>query len=151
MGKATHLGVITLLARLSKVALRRSSEGLLGMSHRQFHVLVNLRDRGPMAQQELCLTLLMDANNLVLLLNELESLGWIHRRRDPGDRRRHIVELTPDGERALQAAEKAQETTEDEVLAALSREERAALRDLLTRALEGALNADRVEAAGTRT
>jgi DNA-binding MarR family transcriptional regulator len=138
---------MTLLTRLSKVVYRRSPESLMGMSLRQFHVLMQLRDRGAMAQQELCVMLMMDANNLVLLLNELEGAGFIERRRDPGDRRRHIVELTPDGERALERAERAQESTEDVVLAALTREERATLRGLLTRALEGATRADPVEAA----
>jgi DNA-binding MarR family transcriptional regulator len=147
MDTAARLGVMTLLTRLSKVVYRRSPESLMGMSLRQFHVLTQLRDRGAIAQQELCVTLMMDANNLVLLLNELEGAGFIERRRDPGDRRRHIVELTGDGERALERAERAQESTEDVVLAALTREERATLRDLLTRALEGATRADRAEAA----
>ena len=80
----------------------------------------------------------MDANNVVLLLNELEDLGYIARRRDPDDRRRHLVELTKEGSRALSSAERAQETIEDDVLRALDASERAILWQLLTRALQGA-------------
>ena len=80
----------------------------------------------------------MDANNVVLLLNELEDLGHVARRRDPEDRRRHLVELTKAGRRALADAERAQESIEDEVLKALDADERATLWQLLTRALSGA-------------
>ncbi|HWX87611.1 MAG TPA: hypothetical protein VNX67_05510, partial [Solirubrobacteraceae bacterium] len=75
--------------------------------------------------------------NVVLLLNELEDRGHIARTRDPDDRRRHLVELTASGHRALKSAEKAQEGIEDEVLQGLDPEERAILWQLLTRALYG--------------
>ncbi len=55
----------------------------------------------------------MDANNVVLLLNELEDLRYVARIRDPGDRRRHLVDLTTAGARALTRAERAQEQIED--------------------------------------
>ena len=128
---------MTLLTRLSKVVHRRSTEALLGMRMRQFHLLSYLRDHEGASQQALADILWMDANNLVLLLNDLEAAGFVMRRRDPHDRRRHLVELTPGGHQAVERAERAQESVEDEVLAALTAEERAALRDLLSLALEG--------------
>jgi DNA-binding MarR family transcriptional regulator len=75
---------------------------------------------------------------VVILLNELEELGYVLRHRDPDDRRRHLVELTARGTRALASAERAQEGIEDDVLRALDAEERATLWRLLTRALYGA-------------
>jgi|SRR5579871_1935245 len=131
-------GTMVLLTRLAKVVYRRSGEELLGMRLRQFVTLSHLRDRGQVAQQQLCELLGIDANNLVLLLNELEESGHVRRWRDPADRRRHIVELTPSGRAALERAERAQEGIEEEVLAALTPAERVALRDLLLRALESA-------------
>jgi DNA-binding MarR family transcriptional regulator len=97
-----------------------------------------LRDHDGAPQQELAEALCMDANNVVLLLNELEELGHVSRRRDPLDRRRHLVDLTKQGRHALLSAERAQETVEDEVLRALDADERATLWRLLTRALHGA-------------
>jgi DNA-binding PadR family transcriptional regulator len=82
--------------------------------------------------------LAMDANNVVLLLNELESAGHITRRRDPADRRRHLVELTDAGRRALLHAEHAERAIEDEVLRTLTIKERETLRNLLRRAVEDA-------------
>jgi DNA-binding MarR family transcriptional regulator len=73
----------------------------------------------------------------VLLLNELESRGFAYRRRDPADRRRHLVEITDEGVIALENAERGIEHAEDEVLASLSGREREELQDLLTKALAG--------------
>ena len=73
----------------------------------------------------------------MLLLNDLEAAGYARRRRDPVDRRRHIVDITPKGVRALQRAERGLESVEDDVLSALDPGERAALRALLAKALDG--------------
>jgi DNA-binding MarR family transcriptional regulator len=89
-----------------------------------------------MAQQALGELCHLDANNLVLVLNELEAAGQAERRRDPTDRRRHIVAITPAGQRALVRAEQGMASIEDEVLGALGADERASLRELLARALE---------------
>jgi MarR family transcriptional regulator, temperature-dependent positive regulator of motility len=141
MGEGTHtadLGSMVLLTRLAKQVYRRSTEELLGIHMRLVMALSYLRDHDGAPQQELAEALCMDANNVVLLLNELEDLGHVARRRDPEDRRRHRVELTERGRRALVKAERAQETIEDEVLQALDPEERATLWRLLTRALHAA-------------
>jgi DNA-binding MarR family transcriptional regulator len=137
-GRAAAPGSMVLLTRLAKQVYKRSNEELLGMQLRQLMTLSYLRDHDGSPQQELAEVLCMDANNVVLLLNELEDLGHVARRRDPDDRRRHLVDLTPEGRRALARAERAQEGIEDEVLRALDAQERAALWRLLTRALYGA-------------
>jgi DNA-binding MarR family transcriptional regulator len=105
------------------------------MRVKQFGTLTFIRDRGGVLQQELGETLYMDPNNLVLLLNDLEAHGWIERRRDPDDRRRHIVGITSAGVRAIEQAERSMESIEDEVLAGLSAKERDSLRRLLSKAL----------------
>ena len=79
---------------------------------------------------------MLDANNLVILLNGLEEEGLIKKTRDPEDRRRHIVAITPKGHRALEKAEHELETVEDDVLGNLSQDERDQLRELLAKALE---------------
>ena len=47
----------------------------------------------------------VDANMVVHLLNSLEKRGFAVRERDPQDRRRHVVRITPAGTRALVKAE----------------------------------------------
>jgi len=96
-------------------------------------LLSYLRHGAPALQQQLCESLWLDPNNCVLLLNEMEEMGYVERRRDPADRRRHVVDITDEGRVALERAERAQEAIGDELLSALSDEERATLRSLLGR------------------
>jgi DNA-binding MarR family transcriptional regulator len=138
MGTVHAPGAMVLLTRLAKVVFRRSDEGRLGMRLRWYVALSFLNDHDGASQQALGEALCVDANNLVLLLNELEAAEYAERRRDPLDRRRHLVHITAAGRRALDRAERAQEAVEDDVLAALDADERATLRELLARALDGA-------------
>lgn len=126
------------MTQLSRVVYRRTSEDLLGMRLKEFVMLAHLREHTPIPQQDLGEMLCIDANNLVLLLNELESRGFAYRRRDPADRRRHLVEITDEGVEAFEEAERGIESVEDDVLASLTGDERDLLRGLLTKALEGA-------------
>lgn len=116
--------------------LRRHSEPVLeaiGMRPRHLLTLTVLRDRGGSSQADLADLLRIDRTNLVGLLNELETDGWIERRRSPEDRRRHIVELTAAGHEILSRAEFALAAVEDEVFSALDNEQRATLYSLLHR------------------
>jgi len=141
MEGSSGTGLITLLTRVSKALHKRTPEAVLGMKWRDSQALGYLLKHEGVTQQELGDAMLMDDNTIVLLLNELEAAGFSVRRRDPGDRRRHIVEITPAGRRAIERAEKAQEGIEDELLGDLSQEERATLTSLLNRVMEGLLKA----------
>src|SRR3954471_11662448 len=132
---ASHVpGSIVSLIRLTKLAYKQATDEVLGMKVKAYVTLSNLRDTN-MPQQRLCSATHMDANNCVLMLNHLEELDWIERRRDPADRRRHIVCLTDAGRAKLLHADAAMESLEGEVLGALSPDERDQLRALLGRAL----------------
>ena len=135
-GQTASKGLVTLLMQLSKALNRRSSEEALGMRLKWYMALGYVRDHERMSQQDLEAGLYMDANQVVLLLNELEAAQLLVRRRDPQDRRRHIVELTAAGKRALERADKAREDLEGELLVGLTVEERGKLRRLVERALE---------------
>lgn len=139
MESGTGTGLITLLTRVSKALHKRTPEAVLGMKWRDSQALGFLLKHEGVTQQELGDAMLMDNNTVVLLLNELEAAGFSVRRRDPGDRRRHIVEITPAGRRAIERAEKAQEGIEDELLGDLSTEERGTLTKLLNRVMDGLL------------
>jgi DNA-binding MarR family transcriptional regulator len=137
MEPSSGLSSVVLLTRLARVVYRKSNEELLGIRLKNLMALAYLRDHREATQQVFSEAMHLDANNCVLLLNELEGLGFATRQRDPSDRRRHLVTITESGRIALERAEQAQETIEDDVLGALSPEERATLNHLLSRALDG--------------
>lgn len=126
--------LIVHLARMGRRAADASTEPG-GLRHRQLIALTLLSTSGAMSQQAFGEVLGLDPSNVVGLLNELEERGLTTRRRDAVDRRRHIVELSRDGEAALEAAQARLAVVEDEILHALTPEERATLHGLLTRAV----------------
>jgi len=109
----------------------------LGLRTRHLVALTVIRDRDGIAQQALAATLEMDGTNIVGLLNDLEADGLVERKRSREDRRRHLVELTEAGAQVLMRAECALAAVEDEVFAALDREQRETLYQLLQTASAG--------------
>lgn len=128
----------TLVTELYKVIYRSASEEALGMRLKYFSALSQLSEHVPSSQQAVANLLGLDANSVVLILNEFEEAGLVVRRRDPADRRRHIVDLTDKGRQALVKGARALASVEDKVLAGLSQSERAELRRLLAKAISGA-------------
>ena len=130
-------GTMGLLSQLNRVVYRRATEDVLGIKLKQLIALEILAKNEGCLQQELGATLMVDPNNCVLLLNDLDDRGYVERRRDPQDRRRHIVVITAAGQKALAKAEAKLEALEGEVLVNLEPAEREQLRDLLARAMDG--------------
>src|SRR3954466_13031808 len=129
--RATSEGL--LLALLGQQAMRRlrATHVEHGLSPRQFPLLGLLHDRGAMTQRDLGTMMDVDPSILVTLLNPLEADGYLSRDRDPVDRRRHVVTLSPAGERQLDRAAQAQRDAEDELFASLTDKQREELRALL--------------------
>ncbi len=137
---ATHQS-LALVNHLARVSRRGSEAALAPLGLRPIHLvaLTLLRDHGSATQQALAEALRIDASNLVAVLNDLESAHLLVRARDPLDRRRHIVEISPAGVATLRRAERALAAVQDEVLAALDDDDRATLHELLLRAAGGQL------------
>jgi len=88
-----------LMIKLGRITMHRFTQALepYGVRPRHVAALIELRDRGELTQQSLCGQLHLDPTNLVTILNELEERGYATRRRDPQDRRRHLVEVSKQG------------------------------------------------------
>ncbi len=121
-----------LLVKIGRAAERWYTEELkpTGLTPRHLGVLFEVRAR-PTSQQALIDSIGVDASKLVGLLNDLEADGLIVRRRDPEDRRRHIVEVSKEGRARLAAAERAAGKVEERLFAGLDEEQRKQLHALL--------------------
>src|ERR671919_1631356 len=124
---------VFLLARLGRIAARQLTEYLAvtGLKRPHAIVLMELRNFGPMSQQALGERLHVDPSNLVAFLNALEEDGLLVRRRDPDDRRRHIVEVTKEGTRRVPICDEPLDALEDQLFAGLDTKQRDQLRRLL--------------------
>ncbi|CAM5310938.1 MarR family winged helix-turn-helix transcriptional regulator [Streptomyces aurantiogriseus] len=103
----------------------------LKLSHA--HVLGLLAERERLSQQALIEELQVDPSVLVTLLNALEGDGLVARRRDPSDRRRHVVEISERGMALVAQVDAAVQAAEAELFGSLDDQELAALRRLLDR------------------
>src|SRR2546429_4031709 len=122
-----------LLKRLGFAAKGKSMDAFEETGLHPYHlgVLIALAEGGHETQGAIADSLGYDRGQLVGLLDELEERGLVERKRDPSDRRRHLVELTAEGKRTLGQLRALAARLENEFLAPLNAEQRASLHALL--------------------
>ena len=122
-----------LLKRLGFAAKSRSLEMYEkeGLNPYHYAILALLDEGLPETQAAIPDALGSDRGTLVGLLDELEEKTLVERKRDPDDRRRHIVRLTTDGKRTLARLRALSKRLEDDFLAPLDPGQREALHTLL--------------------
>jgi len=111
----------------------RAAMSVTGLTPRHGVALQHLCEHGPTSQQGLLEVLGVDPSVLVAILNDLEGNGLAERRRDPADRRRHIVEMSDKGRAVLDDVDRAIDAVEQELLADLTPAEVDRLRELLAK------------------
>jgi len=124
-----------LLGRLGYACKGRAVEEfeVLGFSPYHYSVLALLSEGERETQATIADALGVDRSQLVGLLDSLEERGLIERRRDPHDRRRHVVSLTAAGKKQLAKFRSLIKRLDEDIVAPLDPESREILHGLLLR------------------
>jgi DNA-binding MarR family transcriptional regulator len=93
--------------------------------------LVVLAEEGPAPQQTVGERIEIDKSTMVVVVDELEELGLVERRRNPQNRRAYELTLTETGLKRLSEVEPVVEEVEEAALAPLDEARRTQLRELL--------------------
>ena len=123
------------LTRVSRIVSRAFDEALAeaGGSLPVWVVLISLKSGQTSSQRELAGAVGIQGATLTHHLDAMESSGLVTRRRDPRNRRLHLVELTPDGDALFLRLRDAAMAFDQRLRVGLSETETSQLESLLTR------------------
>ena len=99
LGTSVVFGLRRAQLSLQRRGLRSLSGGQIGPA--EFGVMTLCSVNPGIAQVQVAAALDVDKASVVALVDRLESLGWLIRRRSHTDRRRHGLHLTGEGTRSL--------------------------------------------------
>jgi DNA-binding MarR family transcriptional regulator len=124
-----------LLVQLGMHGARQFGERLkpLGLEQRQAGMLVRLAANEGRSQQAIGQLMGVNATRMVFLVDELEQLGLVERRRNPADRRSHALYLTDQGRATLDQVRVVVAEHEEQMSTGLTGAERGQLISLLRR------------------
>ena len=121
---------------LARLGLSFKSEAIAqieqaGFEAHHYSVLAMLGEGVRETQATIAEALDLDPSRLVAILDSLEERNLIERQRDPNDRRRHVVRITPAGKQQLQKLRSITKKLEDDFFAPLNADERTHFHNLL--------------------
>lgn len=122
-------GLRQILGRLARYGglFEPHDHGGVRISFSEILALGELAKGGALTQQELGDALGLEKSTVSRLASGLESRGWVARERDPGNRRYVRIRLTGTGRETAEVMGAHLRERHDELLAALTPEERRAL------------------------
>lgn len=124
---------VFLLKRLGMKAKEESQVAYADAGVHPYHysILATLAEGERETQGAIADALDFDRGQLVGLLDEMEEAGLVERRRDPDDRRRQVVVMTPVGRKMLTKVRTVAQQLDDDFLAPLTADQRKQLQKLL--------------------
>ena len=103
----------------------------------QFAILNALMDDPGEDQITLSGRVAFDPATFGSVIGRLEAKGWVNREADPGDRRRKLLWITPEGEKVALQMKRAVSRAQQRIVGPLDPEERAQLGVLLGKLIAG--------------
>ncbi|MFE3444420.1 MarR family winged helix-turn-helix transcriptional regulator [Nocardia sp. NPDC059180] len=95
-----------------------------GLTMWAYGVLLGLEESPVRTQSALAQSIGADKTRIIPTLDDLQDRGFITRTPDPADRRARLLSLTPEGRKVRDTAQAAIHQREDELLSALSADDR---------------------------
>jgi MarR family transcriptional regulator for hemolysin len=123
------------LAQVAKLVSRTFDDALAeaGGSLPVWLILISLKSRQLANQRQLAAAVGIQGATLTHHLNAMESAGLLTRRRDPDNRRVHLVELTPQGDALFLRLREAASLFDEQLRTGLSERDVRQLDELLGR------------------
>jgi DNA-binding MarR family transcriptional regulator len=126
-----RVGFLLAMAKGGAEAVCMDALAPIGLHVRQYGLLLVLATEGPLSQGELAEWVRTDRTTMVALVDDLEERGYVRRERNPLDRRAYLLQLTPEGRRALTRGRTLMRRAEGRLLRSLNEREREQLVELL--------------------
>ena len=134
---ADRPGALLVIAARTGQELAKRRLAPLGLTVQMCGVL-NFLAASPTSQHELGDQLAIDRTTVVELIDHLEQIGVVARRRNPNDRRSYTLVLTPKGKTFQKRAARAFDAAADDFFGPLAPAERKAIADMLRRMITSA-------------
>src|SRR4051812_10481073 len=119
------------------VAIFMEETGAHDVTPVQFAILNALIDDPGEDQVTLAAKVAFDAATFGSVIGRLEAKGWVRRQPDAADRRRKLLWVTPEGERAAAAMKRAVRRAQQRILGPLAPQEQQQLVTLLGKLVQG--------------
>jgi MarR family transcriptional regulator, temperature-dependent positive regulator of motility len=113
------------------VHLYMAEAGRLGLTHRQYTVLMAVDSNDGKSQTELVKITGIDRSTLADLVARLMAQGYLQRRRSKDDARTNAVKLTPAGKKILKTAQFGAEDVDKQLLSHCSAADRKTMMECL--------------------
>ncbi len=131
--------LVHLLHRCGQLAEEHVARAIAasGLTPRQFTILVAVDRHASASQTDLVRATGVDRSTLADIVRRLVEAGFLHRRRSRDDARAYVVRLTPKAESLLQELSGKARSAEQDLLVAVSPEDRSQLIALLQKLAAG--------------
>jgi DNA-binding MarR family transcriptional regulator len=131
-----NLGWLLSQANHALLAENQMALAPLGLGSRGYCVLSTAL-AGTRTQTEIADLVGLDKTTMVVTVDELERRGWARRVSSPTDRRARLIEVTPEGQRAVEQGRAILDGVQSDVLAGLAGDEREVFMRALTKLVSG--------------